>query len=99
MRLQRSLVVILILALVLAGVSTTRTIAADAKTLVIGYAEDTTSLDPARGFEPGGAIVLKAAYDTLVTFPPDNTDKVIPNLATEWKISDDGKTYTFTLKD
>jgi peptide/nickel transport system substrate-binding protein len=99
MRFQKSLVVVLVLALTLVGVSTNRTVAADEKVLVIGYSEDTTSLDPARGFEPGGAIVLKAAYDTLVTFPPDSTDKIIPNLATGWKISGDGKTYTFTLKD
>src|SRR5579859_4595399 len=71
---------------------------AQAKTLVIGIAENTTSLDPARGFEPEGGIIEKAAYDTLVTFPADNVTKIIPNLATKWDISSDGLTYTFTLK-
>ncbi|MBU4681046.1 ABC transporter substrate-binding protein [Cedecea davisae] len=36
-------------------------------------------------------------YNRLIDFnPSDNTP--IPSLATEWKISPDGKTYTFTLR-
>ncbi|HLY24724.1 MAG TPA: ABC transporter substrate-binding protein, partial [Aggregatilineales bacterium] len=73
-------------------------VSAQSKNLVIGIAENTTSLDPARGFEPEGGIIEKAAYDTLVTFPADNVTKIIPNLATKWDISSDGLTYTFTLK-
>jgi len=101
MRYQRIFMLFLVLILALAGVSNTarRATAADAKTFVIGGAEDTTSLDPARGFELKTGIVLKAAYDTLVTFPADNTAKIIPNLATKWDISADGLTYTFTLRD
>lgn len=102
MRLQRFLVLLLIVCFVFTGAGlshTGRVAAADAKTFVIGTAENTTSLDPARGFEQTSGIILKAAYDTLVTFPPDNVDKILPNLATSWKISDDGLTYTFTLKD
>ncbi len=76
----------------------THPVSAQTKSLVIGIAENTTSLDPARGFEPESIIVLKAAYDTLVTFPPDNVSKIIPNLAT-WTVSADALTYTFTLKD
>ncbi len=69
------------------------------KSFVIGIAENTTSLDPARGFEPESGIILKATYDTLVTFPADNVSKILPNLASSWTISPDGLTYTFTLKD
>lgn len=97
MRFQRLL--ILLLAFVLAGVGANPAVAQAEKNLVIGLAENTTSLDPARGFEPTGGIVLKGVYDTLVTWPADNVDKIMPNLATEWKVSDDGKTYTFTLKE
>lgn len=99
MRYQRFFLLFLVLILALAGLSTPRATVAQATTFVIGGAEDTTSLDPARGFELKTGIVLKAAYDTLVTFPADNTDKIIPNLATKWDISKDGLTYTFTLKD
>ncbi len=99
MRIQRYWKLLLILALVVAGFGTHRATAADAKSLVIGITEDTTSLDPARGFETATTIIHKAVYDTLVTFPPDSVEKIIPNLATKWTISTDGKTYTFTLKD
>jgi peptide/nickel transport system substrate-binding protein len=99
MRVQRYWILFLILALVLSGTGAHRTTAADAKTLVIGITEDTTSLDPARGFETATTIVHKAVYETLVTFPPDNVEKIIPGLATKWTTSEDGKTYTFTLKE
>ncbi len=67
--------------------------------LVVAIAEDTASLDPARAFETLPSIIHKATYDTLVTFPPDSVESVIPNLAKEWAISEDGLTYTFTLDE
>lgn len=73
--------------------------AGDAKPLVVAIAEDTASLDPARSFETLPSIIHKATYDTLVTFPPDSVESVIPNLAKEWTISEDGLTYTFTLDE
>ena len=76
-----------------------RSSAQTSKPFVIGIAENITSLDPARGYEPESGIILKASYDTLVTFPADNVNKILPNLATSWTISSDGLTYTFTLKD
>ncbi len=36
-------------------------------------------------------------YDTLVTY--DQNGEVIPSLAEKWEISEDGMTYTFTLRD
>src|SRR5258708_27632630 len=99
MSLRRFIILLVVVALAFVGVNTHRAVAADQKSLVIGIAENSTSLDPARGFEQQTGIVLKAAYDTLVTFPPDNAEKIIPNLATSWKISSDGLSYTFTLKD
>ena len=68
-------------------------------TLVIAIAEDTASLDPARAFETLPSIIHKATYQTLVTFPPDSVETVIPDLAASWDISDDGTVYTFTLAD
>ncbi len=69
------------------------------KTLVIGRAEDTVFLDPGRTYETFPGMVLKALYQTLVTFPPDRVDEIIPDAAESWEISDDGLTYTFTIKD
>lgn len=73
--------------------------AQDERTLVIGFAEETDFLDPARGFTPDGSIVLRATYDTLVTFPDADASEVLPLLASDWTVSDDGLTYTFNLRD
>lgn len=71
----------------------------DAKTLVIAHAEVTDSLDPARGYTQTVGIVNKATYDTLVTFPVADASEILPMLATDWTISEDGLTYTFTLRE
>lgn len=71
----------------------------DADTLVIAISEDTASLDPARAYETLPSIIHKATYQTLVTFPADSVEKVVPGLAKEWTISDDGLVYTFTLDE
>jgi peptide/nickel transport system substrate-binding protein len=38
-------------------------------------------------------------YDLLVQVDPVNWDRVIPDLAKSWKISEDGLTYTFYLRE
>jgi peptide/nickel transport system substrate-binding protein len=73
--------------------------AQDENVLVIGHAESTDSLDPARGYTQTTSIVLKATYDTLVTFPVDSAAEIQPALAESWEISEDGLTYTFTLRE
>lgn len=98
MLVRRLVVLGLVLALalpVLGGVSS----AQGEKVLVIGHAESTDSLDPARGYTQTTGFVLKAVYQTLVTFPDEDASAIIPQLATEWTVSDDGLTYTFTLRD
>ena len=72
---------------------------AGSDTLVIAIAEDTASYDPQRAFETLPSIVHKATYQTLVTFPADSVETVIPDLAASWEISDDGTVYTFTLAE
>lgn len=67
------------------------------KTLVIGLAEVTDSLDPARGFTT--STIFRATYDTLVTFPDKDAGQILPRLASKWTVSPDGKIYTFTLRD
>ncbi len=66
-------------------------------TLVVAIAEDTASYDPQRAYETLPSIVHKATYNTLVTFPPDSVETVVPDLAESWEISEDGTVYTFTL--
>ncbi len=67
-------------------------------TLVIALAEDTVSMDPGRAYETHSSTVHKPIYETLVTFPPDRVDEIIPGVAESWTISDDGLKYTFTLE-
>src|SRR6266849_1856541 len=38
-------------------------------------------------------------YDLLVQIDPTHWDKVIPDLAKSWKISEEGLTYTFSLRE
>jgi peptide/nickel transport system substrate-binding protein len=73
--------------------------AQEEKVLVVGLSEDYNGLDVHRAYEPNGALIHKSIYDTLVTFPADSVSEIIPNLAAEWDISDDGLVYTFTLRD
>ena len=51
--------------------------------------------DPALISSDPEVLVANAVYDYLVDVTPKNT--IEPRLATDWKVSDDGLTYTFTL--
>jgi peptide/nickel transport system substrate-binding protein len=55
------------------------------------------NVDPA--FSPNDPETLfnRTIYDYLIELKPDNS--LAPNLATEWTVSDDGLTYTFTLQE
>ncbi len=74
--------------------------AADRKdVLVIGMAtSDIISLDPAKAFEFSGVGIINQVYDKLLDFPAGRFDKPVLSLAESWKVSDDGKIWTFTLK-
>jgi peptide/nickel transport system substrate-binding protein len=54
-------------------------------------------LDPALHTNDPETFLNRMIYDYLVEVLPDST--IGPNLATEWTISEDGLTYTFTLRD
>jgi peptide/nickel transport system substrate-binding protein len=69
------------------------------RAVVIGHAEVAEAYDPAHAYSPTGGIVNRATYDTLVTFPDEDASSIEPRLATDWDISEDGLTYTFTLRE
>jgi peptide/nickel transport system substrate-binding protein len=75
--------------------------AASNQNLVIAIDQsDVKTLDPAREFEFAAAFVDLNVYDTLITQKgPDQLSEYVPVLAKDWKISPDGKEYTFTLRD
>jgi peptide/nickel transport system substrate-binding protein/oligopeptide transport system substrate-binding protein len=64
--------------------------------LRLRLAEDPTTLDPAFIVDvPGGAIAARI-FNGLTRFDPEG--KVVPDLASSWEISPDGKTYRFRLR-
>jgi peptide/nickel transport system substrate-binding protein len=66
------------------------------QSLTIGLVAEPASLDFTK--TDGAAIpqlLLDNVYDGLVKL--DNSGKIVPDLATAWKVSDDRKTYTFDL--
>ncbi|MFO1057431.1 MAG: ABC transporter substrate-binding protein [Dongiaceae bacterium] len=72
--------------------------AAEKKVLVIGRdASDIRTFDPARAAETTPPMILRAAYDTLVTVTPDDYNQVRPMLADSWEAADDGQSWVFHL--
>lgn len=56
-----------------------------------------TTMDPAHEYEWDAEMMLHSVYPTLVTSDYADESKILPCVASEWVISDDGLTYTFTL--
>lgn len=74
--------------------------ASEKSDLVIGMAlGDLATLDPARVLADAMQLVIPLYSDTLVDVDQDDPRKIVPAIATEWEVSDDLKTYTFTLRD
>lgn len=69
---------------------------AQENTIVIARDNDFNTLDPSRSWCDSCQIYLTAAYDQLVRVGKDN-ETLEPRIATDWTISDDGRTYTFHL--
>lgn len=65
---------------------------------------DLDAFDPQTGYSVDSWEILRAVTRQLVTYPGSSTDikddtKLVPDLAKSWDVSNDGKTYTFHLKD
>lgn len=65
--------------------------------VVVGIQQDLDSLDPHLAAAAGTSEVLFNIFEGLVK--PDKDGNLVPAIASEYKISDDGMTYTFTLRD
>jgi peptide/nickel transport system substrate-binding protein len=68
-------------------------------TLVAAISAQPDQLDPHVTTAYASFQVLENVYDTLVAPDPENVGEFVPQLATEWEESDDGLTWTFTLRD
>ena len=67
-------------------------------TFTFAQGADPRGLDPARVDDLESAKPIGNIYEGLTKYAPDSTE-VLPSLAKEWEISDDGLTYTFTLQE
>ena len=62
--------------------------------------DDITSLDPQESFEFAGSDLLNNVYGSLVSFDPADLSKGYqPDIAESWTVSDDGRTFTFKIRD
>lgn len=92
---------LLSLALILAGCSgfkscSTKT-AGTPETLVINNYGEPTSLDPVHIYEMVSAPIVLQMFQGLTELHPQ-TLEVMPGVATDWKVSGDGLTYTYYLR-
>lgn len=70
-----------------------------ADTFIQVTAGEPETLDPAWTYETSGSGIESNLYDTLVYFNKEAADEFVANLAESWTVSDDGLTYTFTVRD
>ena len=66
-------------------------------TMTVGVSQDAFSFDPPYTQDNGSLWADMNIYDQLVRLTPDAT-KLVPGLATSWKIINGGKTYVFHLR-
>ncbi len=68
-------------------------------TLVVAMPfDDIITLDPAEVFEISAGELMGNGYDRLLRADVGDPSKLLPDLALSWKLSDDGKTYSFELR-
>jgi peptide/nickel transport system substrate-binding protein len=61
--------------------------------------DDMITLDPAEVFEFTAAEWAANVYDRLITYPVANVEDLQGHVAESWEISDDGKVFTFQVRD
>ena len=65
--------------------------------IVITYKDDVATLDPAIGYDWQNWSMIKSIFDSLMDYEPGTTN-LRPGLAESYKISKDGKSFTFKLR-
>jgi peptide/nickel transport system substrate-binding protein len=74
--------------------------AQEATTLVIAVPSDPAGIEPGiNKAEPVGSEIILNVFDTLVAWSAPDFSEMEGRLATEWTVSEDGKTFGFTLRD
>lgn len=65
-------------------------------TLDRGIGSEWSSMDPHVNFDAAAGFILGDAYEGLVNY---QGTKILPGAAESWDVSEDGRTYTFHLRD
>lgn len=65
--------------------------------MTVTYKDDVSTLDPAIGYDWQNWSMIKSLFDGLMDYEP-GTATLRKDLAEDYTLSDDGKTYTFTLR-
>jgi len=93
---KRSILILVIVLVVAMGTAWAKT---PQNALVMAWQfDDIITLDPAEIFEFSGAEYAGNTYDRLINFEVDNVSKIYGVVAESWKVSKDGKTYTFKIR-
>ena len=97
---MRNILIILIIAFITACSESIKPVdsAVESQILYIGNGTEPQDLDPHIVTGVPESKVLMALLEGLVVRNPDGPDP-LPGVARDWNISDDGKTYTFILRD
>ncbi len=91
-----SMCVLLTLAIALGGCAGGKS--GNSSQIIVGIPQDLEdSLDPHKSVAAGTKEVLFNVYEGLLK--PDSDGNIIPAVAAKYDVSEDGKTYTFTLRE
>ncbi|MBI4611553.1 MAG: ABC transporter substrate-binding protein [Candidatus Rokubacteria bacterium] len=96
--------IVLLVVLVASGVVATRATVQAAETprrggiLLAAIGADAPSLDPHQESTFANIQLVAPLYSTLLQFDPLDSSRIIGDVGTEWKISPDGLTYTFKIR-
>ncbi len=72
--------------------------AANGGSMIVTYKDDVSTLDPAIGYDWQNWSMIKSLFDGLMDYKPGTTE-LVSDLAESHTLSDDGLTYTFTLRE
>jgi len=59
---------------------------------------DIITMDPGECYEITGGEVVIAAYDPLLRYDPEDVTKIVGGTAQSWSATEDGKEYTFKIR-
>ena len=60
--------------------------------------DDIITLDPAEVFEFSGGEIIANVYDRIMTFEAEDTEKLVPGVASTWTVTDDGRSIRLEIR-